>query len=391
MAYLTYNSAVEDYPIRVWVNPYSWQEGNTPDPPSGGYFQYGTQNIIFSPGFTPAISLVASGIPTAGRYQWGILGDDGNIYSGTARGHEIIKFDPLTEITTQIQLGELQSTNGYYAKFPILGKPNFIYLLPVVEDCPESPLLKYRISTGTTTRISLVNSYNQNYLKWISACLAPNGNIYCPPYQDYRIRIINTLTDTVSYVSVYNLNDTSYKYGSIILGDDGFLYAIPAGNSNNSSRILKINPANNTWENVLLGTSANSFGSATYSNRIYSPIYTSNTFTVYPVGGFPTNYGLTGASISNIPNSYQGINLAPNGKFYSIPYSQTKVLETTSGVSSSFNGFGNLTGLYKWVGGVLAPNGNTYGIPYYSTDFLKIDVGVTNPDPILLSAYYNKF
>jgi hypothetical protein len=70
--------------------------------------------------------------------------------------------------------------------------------------------------------------------------------------------------------------------------------------------------------------------------------------------------------------------LAPNGKIYGIPRTQTSVLiidpVTNNANTTAITG---LTGSNKWFGGVLAPNGKIYGIPWNSTSVLIIDP-VTN-------------
>jgi hypothetical protein len=61
--------------------------------------------------------------------------------------------------------------------------------------------------------------------------------------------------------------------------------------------------------------------------------------------------------------------------------------------TKEINTYGNLTGNYKWIGGVLAPNGLIYGIPYYTTTILEFNpVSKTNfSRDVLLSPYLNKF
>ena len=63
-----------------------------------------------------------------------------------------------------------------------------------------------------------------------------------------------------------------------------------------------------------------------------------------------------------------------------------------SGSSDTTSTFGSLSGAAEWYGGVLAPNGNIYGIPFDATTVLKLTTGnYSQVDPLLLSAYQNKF
>ncbi len=80
-------------------------------------------------------------------------------------------------------------------------------------------------------------------------------------------------------------------------------------------------------------------------------------------------------TVPNGGNDWSGGALAPNGKIYGMPYSQTGVLiidpvartvdtTTISGLSAAAS---------KWSGAVLAPSGKIYGIPFNGPGFLKID------------------
>ena len=89
--------------------------------------------------------------------------------------------------------------------------------------------------------------------------------------------------------------------------------------------------------------------------------------------------------------------LAPNGKIYGIPSYSTDILiiDPTTDTATRSNMGADLTDTQKWVGGILAPNGKIYGIPRDSTDILTItpDFSPTTyvPIDICLSSYYNKF
>ena len=98
----------------------------------------------------------------------------------------------------------------------------------------------------------------------------------------------------------------------------------------------------------------------------------------------------TFGSLSGGSKWYGGV-LAPNGNIYGIPFGSTTVLKIDPTTDTATT-FGSLSGSTKWRGGVLAPNGNIYGIPYSAATVLKLTTGnYSQVDPLLLSAYQNKF
>ena len=57
--------------------------------------------------------------------------------------------------------------------------------------------------------------------KWVGGVLAPNGKIYCAPYNAKWVLVIDTKTDTISYLGK---DDTSYEFSSTNTGRDTYQY-----------------------------------------------------------------------------------------------------------------------------------------------------------------------
>ena len=109
--------------------------------------------------------------------------------------------------------------------------------------------------------------------------------------------------------------------------------------------------------------------------------YTSN-FTP-PTRAFPDDASGIGTDLTGTYKWLGGV-LAPNGKIYGIPSGSTSVLAVDPATNTAST-FGSLTtGIEKWFGGSLAPNGKIYGIPYSSTSVLIID-----PDTNTTSTFGN--
>jgi hypothetical protein len=62
--------------------------------------------------------------------------------------------------------------------------------------------------------------------KWIGGVLAPNGKIYCVPFNATTVLIIDPLTDTAEQTSITGLGGT-YKWIGGVLAPNGKIYCVP--------------------------------------------------------------------------------------------------------------------------------------------------------------------
>jgi hypothetical protein len=129
----------------------------------------------------------------------------------------------------------------------------------------------------TTTITGLTGSY-----KWIGACLAPNGKIYCVPYNSTTVLIIDPETDTADTTTITGLTGSGKWYGAC-LAPNGKIYCVPY----NSTTVLIIDPETDTADTTTItGLSSNTY-------------------------------------------KWCGACLAPNGKIYCVPRDSTTVLINT--------------------------------------------------------------
>ena len=73
--------------------------------------------------------------------------------------------------------------------------------------------------------------------KWIGACLAPNGKIYCVPYSSASVLIIDPSTDTAETTSITGLTG-AYKWVGACLAPNGKIYCVPYS----STSVLIVSP-----------------------------------------------------------------------------------------------------------------------------------------------------
>jgi hypothetical protein len=80
-----------------------------------------------------------------------------------------------------------------------------------------------------------------------------------------------------------------------------------------------------------------------------------------------------------------------------MPHDSTDILiiDPVAGTATRSNMGADLTGVWKWHGGILGPNGKIYGMPYYSSNVLiitpELNTSCNIPLETCMSAYYNKF
>jgi streptogramin lyase len=226
-------------------------------------------------------------------------------------------------------------------------------------------LLQDYLSAVATTNTSPISSIyigniagfgSSNYL---GAVLAPNGKIYCVPYNATVCRVINPLTNTVETFGSFP-GSTSYIGGA--LASNGRIYLFPEF----AGSVAVIDPSNNTLVTTLGGggiSSSYSFsgGTAAPNGKIYgSPFSSTQILLIDPSSN-------TFGTFGNIPGTAKciGAVCGPNGKIYFIPYQYTAgiVVDPSANNGTSAQFFSAKTGNYGFAGGVLAPNGKIYCIP----------------------------
>ena len=255
--------------------------------------------------------------------------------------------------------------------------------------------------------------------KFAGGVLAPNGNIYCIPYDADYVAIINPYTKTVDTTSIRGLSgglSSSQKWWGGVLAPNGKIYCVPYKSSN----ILIINTTNNTVSYITGITGANYPSLNTYNpstantdkwiggaiapnGKIYCAPYFARCSLIIDTNNDTVNLtDIQQVDSSSYPKiiwrgltqnaeAFGGAALGPDGNIYFLPSNAIGLLKvnpnnnSTDGSSYVFppplNSFTSDAYRFKYFGSALGPDNNIYIAPWYLSNapaaqryFLKIDV-----------------
>lgn len=223
-------------------------------------------------------------------YRSGCLAPNGSIYAMPSSATTILKINPSTQSTSNF--GSL-SSSGQKWQSAVLGADGFIYGIPYA----ATTILKINPNNDTISTFGSVSG------GWIGGCLAPNGKIYCPPFNSFlttSVLKIDPVVGTTTTLGPIDLSFFTYYSGSIYhgwrgatLASNGKIYCSPLGGKG----ILEINPEDDT-------------------------------VSVIGVGSMPpiAEKAYTGFGVD--PESYRWASfvMAPDGKMYAPPATEDKIL-----------------------------------------------------------------
>lgn len=211
--------------------------------------------------------------------------------------------------------------------------------------------------------------------KWRGGVLAPNGYIYCSPFNDNYVLKIDPTSNTQSTIGSSLSAYGSVKWSGICMSMDGN-YAICS--MWGATSMLTINTANDTpvvvgsgftggakWSGIVTNKDGYSYMmpfDATYMLGVDNS-NTSNTFNAIT--------GLTGA------DKWAGCQLCPDGvTILAIPSSSTELCtfntaNTTNVTQNTINS--SITGTLKYNGSCLTDEGYVYSVPYSNTNAIKVN------------------
>jgi streptogramin lyase len=370
----------------------------------------------------PRVGIVTNfenvGVSTGGVYQYtsGCLANDGNIYCMPYGGlynnsAKILKINPNKE-TYEYKVGIPDFLDAYYAWGPSIQstiqlKNGKICGIPfarnkVIFYDPKSDT----INETTIYNLKPVSGYERGEIiyTWNSACLAPNGKIYCPPESGNKILVIDPDTESTSIDDFSSVGiSTSYYYGTrsnwngSVLAPNGKIYAVPSGETS----VLEIDPVAGTATTFgSLGTSDRKwFGAVLAPNgKIYGIPQTATTILeIDPTNRTVSTFGNISTFLSSGQNSLF-TSLGADGKIYILPNNHKKIIQLDP-ETKTLSLYKELPENVSVSSGVLAPNGNLYGIPsgwvenFISTQATLISIGTTQsyaPANWMLSSYTNK-
>lgn len=224
------------------------------------------------------------------------------------------------------------------------------------------------INTNDDTISTITSGIPNGNGKWHGGCLAPNGKIYCAPYARRDVLEIDPESDTVT--SFGNLPAGNQIYTGIAAAPNGTLYASPLS----ASGFLKVNPTNKTI--TTFGTTIandNYYGAVCAPNgRIYFiPNRSSEVIEVNPENDNITRFGtLTPVAGDN----HFGASMGIDGNIYSTALNVTQIIKINT-ENNTVSYIAAPSGTLKYRGATIALNGKTLGAPWWRRDFLEIDTG----------------
>jgi hypothetical protein len=219
---------------------------------------------------------------------------------------------------------------------------------------------------------ALITNLNDMH-KYRGAVFAPNGNIYCIPYDSNKILIINSNTYEIKYINNVPING----YSSGVIATNRKIYCAPLKPNNN--KILVIDTNNDTIYYLTGLNTVNAdqwFGGVLATNDNIYFIQDSH-HSVLVLNTINENISYLSNPISGI-NQWRGGVLGPNGLIYCIPFNSNKVaiinpyLNSNNIYTDIITNVGTIN-QGNWACGVVGQNGFIYGIPYNNNKILKID------------------
>jgi hypothetical protein len=190
-----------------------------------------------------------------GQYSAGCLASDGKLYFSPWGEDEFLVIDPATNTAIKTDFGQplgaydpaiIPGITGINAhSYGLVEGPNQkLYSVPYSLNRP--PVI-IDLATQTATVASYANIKTGGVFAlfelWNGGALAPNGKIYCSPYERAdEVLVIDTADDTAT-LETFGLDLTGgYQFGAPCLGPDGKIYMPPY----NRNAGLIIDPATNT-------------------------------------------------------------------------------------------------------------------------------------------------
>lgn len=292
--------------------------------------------------------------------QYGVLVDGGNgfMYAPPLTGSDILKIDKSTNA---------MSTFGAFAG----GVPKWnsahrapngkIYCIPFYDD----DVLVIDPSSDTTYTISVPTSIGV-FLKWQTSAITSSGVIYAPPMGGTVTTIlkIDTATDAISeFGNVLPAPVGTFKYSSSCNASNGFIYCFNSGNE----AFLKINTTNDALTSF--GNQGTDIASSHTSYEVNGFIYVfASSSTLPPVSPFNiikinvSNDSVTTTFLNNVANGHLIAELGGDGKIYLLPYAEdyVRVFDPSNG---SLVDLPAILTNPEWATSGVSDTGDIFGLP----------------------------
>jgi outer membrane protein assembly factor BamB len=281
----------------------------------------------YNPNNNTTVSIPSSDgstITGSNSYSGCALAQNGMIYCTPYDAASVLKINPFTDTFTTFT-GGANFGGGAKYRGAVLANNGIIYGVPR----NASSFLKINTNTDTTSNIG---SFGVGQTKFSSGALAPTGMIYMmsgnhPWFPSYKI---DPNSDTITSLQT----DTENSSGSV-LAPNGMIYCIPF----NRSSVIKIDPSNDritTFGNV----SGFQGGALGPNGMIYALSQNATTvLRIDPANDTISTFNISGGNFINVSSMI----LASDGRIYARnQYTSTmiRLLPTSTNVDTK------LTGLY---------------------------------------------
>lgn len=356
-----------------------WYDVQVPDWTTGAHvtnwstLQYYLSSVAQTNSLVPAsanyISTFGS-FPGDNSYTGAILAPNGKFYlkTGGSRSGSLIRvIDPITQTISVI--------GTFVGGAPGLGDNDFIggALAPNGKIyCHPYNATVFLVIDPSNNTVTRIGTYTSEVAKYNGSILAPNGKIYGTTDGQSLIRVIDPDTNTLSVVGTY---PGSCQGFTSVVWKNGKIYTMPDGDS----KIKILDPNNNTVTTFTVpsGDLRVIGGILAPNEKIYCVPFGGSSFAYFDPSdnSFSTFGAFTPFTDITWPtgSSYFGAVLVPNGKIYTVPYNHS-LLRVVDPENNTVSVIATITGSQKYIGGNLGPNGNVYMFPNYATNILCINI-----------------
>lgn len=312
------------------------------------------------------------------KYKGGVLAPNGKIYCVPYMSNDILVINPKDNTISFINI----PYNGYSGG--VISKNRKIYCTPFTPDNNKILVINTDYDNFYYLEINnIINDY-----QWSSSVIYEN-KIFFIPYCHNDILIINTIDNSISYISYNNINDISNnKWSGGILAPNGKIFCIPY----NSNYIAIIDPEELNIETIYIDNINynQKWNSGVLAQNGYIFCIPSNSDKILKINTYDNTYSFIDINNENIPDKWYGGTLSTNGLIYMMPYNSDKLLiiDPNTDLYLIKNNIGNNNN--DWVGSILVPNGKIYGIPCNNTSVLIIKTGYPQLLNWMISPEFNK-
>ena len=347
---------------------------------SSGYLANMWSGANMFPENTINITTISGLSSTSSKFFGGALGDDGYIYLSCDSSGVVGVINPANDTisyfsSTKSAIGICKAANGKFYGPPYTANDGILEINPV---------------TRTTTTFGTTNNVTGQY--W-GCVLAPNGKIYCIPYNvTNNIGIIDAsaTTPVFSTLSITTPAGSAPYFNGGVLAPNGKIYCIPYSATVVGVIDTTVTPNTfSTFGATITGGTKYAGGVLGPNGKIYCIPYTATNIGIIDTttNSFSTSGSITGST------KYNGGILAPNNKIYCIPATAGNVgVIDVSGPTSVFTTFGSVaTASQQYAGGVLGPNGKIYCVPRDATNVGIIKCGIPTEELWMLGPEFNKY